>query len=189
MFLIVGLGNPGKKYGDTRHNAGFMAINAIAVNFQFPIFKLESDFHAQISKGKIGEKEVALAKPQTFMNESWIAVKDIYNKKYKIEDIKHLIVIHDDIDLPLGKIRISQGSSAGGHKGIYPIIRTLTNKFIRLRIGTSPESGKPEDVESFVLENFTKKERKILEEIIEKTVKATEVIIKDGPEKAMNEFN
>ncbi len=189
MILIVGLGNPGKKYEKTRHNAGFMTIDAIAANFQFPIFKLQSIFNAEISKGEIDGKEVTLAKPQTFMNKSWIAVKDIY-KKYNIQNIKDLIVIHDDIDLPLGKIRISQGSSAGGHKGVFPIIRTLgTNKFIRLRIGTSPEAGKPEDVESFVLEDFTKTEEKILEEVIEKSAKAIEFFLKEGLEKAMNEFN
>ncbi|MFH1894588.1 MAG: aminoacyl-tRNA hydrolase [Patescibacteria group bacterium] len=167
MFLIVGLGNPGKKYQNTRHNIGARLIQ-----------KMES----------LDLPDVILVKPTTFMNESGKAVKKlIVNCKLKIEN---LMVIHDDIDLPIGKIKISKDGGSGGHKGIASIIESLKTKdFIRLRIGIQPKSGKPAKVEDFVLKKFTKTEEKILEEVIKKAIGATELLIKDGAEKAMNEFN
>ena len=168
MFLIVGLGNPGKKYENTRHNVGSRIID-----------ELES-----LEFGK-----VILVKPATFMNESGKAIKSLYTK-YKIRDTRYLIIVHDDIDLPLGSIKISKGSGSAGHKGVQSIIDTLgTKNFLRLRVGIQPKSGKPDRAEDFVLKKFTKSEEKILKEIIGKSLSAIETIIKDGPEKAMNEFN
>ncbi|MBI2642440.1 MAG: aminoacyl-tRNA hydrolase [Candidatus Wildermuthbacteria bacterium] len=161
MLFIVGLGNPGKKYEKTRHNAGFRAIDAIAANFQFSIFNFQSIFNAQISKGKITDKQIILAKPQTLMNNSGSAVQKI-TKNYKLKTT-NLIVIHDDIDIPLGKIKVSKGSGSAGHKGVESIIQALgTKDFTRIRIGILPPEGKPEDVENFVLKPFKKEELPLL---------------------------
>src|SRR3989338_349129 len=161
MLLIVGLGNPGKKYEKTRHNAGFWAIDTIATNFQFPIFNFQSIFNTQISKGKIADKQIIFAKPQTFMNNSGSAVQKI-TKNYKLKTT-NLIVVHDDIDIPLGKIKVSKGSGSAGHKGVESIIQSLgTKDFTRIRIGILPPEGKPEDVETFVLKNFKKEELPLL---------------------------
>ena len=167
MILIVGLGNPGKKYEKTRHNVGTRAIDELEV---------------------LGLKNVILVKPNTFMNESGKAVKPLIDK-YKIKP-GDLIVIHDDIDLPLEKIRIVRNRGSAGHKGVESIIKELkTENFIRFRIGIQPQPGKPKNPENFVLQKFNKKEEKIVKEVIQKTVFAIEIVLKEGLEKAMNEFN
>jgi len=150
MILIVGLGNPGKKYKKTRHNVGFMVIDAL--------------------KKKISGKNIVLLKPQTFMNNSGKTVKRIIrNLKF---EIRNLVVIHDDIDLPLGTIRVSKNVGSAGHKGIQSIIDELgTKNFTRIRIGIQPKTGKPKEVEKFVLEKFTKQEEKIIKKAINETVK------------------
>ncbi|MDD2696593.1 MAG: aminoacyl-tRNA hydrolase [Candidatus Pacebacteria bacterium] len=167
MILIVGLGNPGGKYRDTRHNVGSEIIDELNL---------------------LNLRNVVLAKPRTFMNESGKAVKELL-KKHRLES-DDLVVIHDDIDIPLGKIRIVKNRGAAGHKGVESIIKEINSQnFIRLRIGIKPEKGKPKNPENFVLQNFNKKEEKILEEVIKKTVQAVEVFLKEGLERAMNEFN
>ncbi len=192
MILIVGLGNPGKKYKNTRHNVGFNAIDKIAANFQFGeppgSFNFQSKFNAEISKGEINGKKVILAKPQTFMNESGEAINSlITNSEWQIEN---LIIIHDDIDLPIGKIKIVKNRGAGGHKGVESIIKKIkTNDFIRLRIGIMPENGKPENLKNFVIKIFSKDEKEKIKEVIEKTIKIINVLINKGVEKAMNEYN
>ncbi|MDO8633420.1 MAG: aminoacyl-tRNA hydrolase, partial [Candidatus Wildermuthbacteria bacterium] len=129
MQLIVGLGNPGKKYEKTRHNAGFMVLD-------------------ELEKKEL--PQTRLLKPDTFMNNSGGAVKKEM-QKLKIKN-QSLIIIHDDIDIPLGKIKVSKGSGSAGHKGVESIIQSLgTKEFIRIRIGILPPEGKPEDVETFVL--------------------------------------
>jgi len=169
MILITGLGNPGKEYEKTRHSVGFLAIDAIATNFQFPIFKFQSIFNAQISKKTADNQEIILAKPQTFMNESGTAVEKLI-KNYKLK-IKNLIVIHDDIDLPLGEFKISKNRGSAGHKGVQSIINELKTKdFSRVRIGICPKIGKPKAVEKFVLQNFTKTEEKALQAVIPKII-------------------
>ncbi len=167
MFIIFGLGNPGKKYELTRHNVGSKVID-----------ELES----------LDLKNVILAKPQTFMNFSGRLVKKlIQNYKLKIEN---LVVVHDDIDLPIGKIRIVKNRGAAGHRGIQSIIDTFkTKNFVRIRIGIQPESGKPKNPERFVLQKFAKDEEKILNDVFKKTAEATEMFLEKGLEKAMSEFN
>jgi PTH1 family peptidyl-tRNA hydrolase len=188
MFLIVGLGNPGKKYQNTRHNIGFRAVDEIATNFQFTIFSFQSIFNAKISKGKIANKKIILVKPQTFMNLSGKAVK-ILHTKYHIPYTK-LLVLHDDIDLPLGKIRIVKNRGAAGHKGVESIIKELKSKnFVRFRIGICPKTSKPKNPEKFVLQKFNKEEEKIVKEVIKKTVEAIEFSLKEGLEKAMQKYN
>ncbi|PIS39415.1 MAG: aminoacyl-tRNA hydrolase [Candidatus Nealsonbacteria bacterium CG08_land_8_20_14_0_20_38_20] len=188
MHLIVSLGNHGKKYEKTRHNVGFLAADKIAANFQFSIFNFQSIFNAKISKGEIAGKKVILVKPQTFMNLSGKAVKKLtYNLKLKTNN---LLVVHDDIDLPLGKIKISVGRSSAGHKGVQSIIDELgTKNFTRFRLGIQPKTGKPENVEDFVLKKFTKEEEKIVQEVIEKTCQAIEFFLESGLEKTMSKYN
>jgi PTH1 family peptidyl-tRNA hydrolase len=167
MILIVGLGNPGGKYRNTRHNVGFRVIDEL---------------------GSLNKEKVVLLKPKTFMNLSGRAVKPLIIK-YKISVID-LWVIHDDIDLPLGRIKISKGRGSAGHKGVESIIKELgTKNFIRFRIGVQPKTGKPKNPERFVLQKFKKDEEKIVKEIVKKTAETIEATMKGGIEKAMNEYN
>ena len=214
MILIIGLGNPGKKYEKTRHNIGFRVIEKLARKNNFPDFEFSQKFNALISKGKLGKERTILAKPQTFMNNSGKAVKSLMNF-YKItspglarlnfakqnlgglvhqsfakQNLGGLVVIHDDIDLPLGKIRISKGRGAAGHKGVESIIKELgTKNFDRFRIGIQPKSGKPKNVERFVLQKFTKGEGEIIKEVIEKTCKAAKLVLTERLNEAMKEYN
>jgi PTH1 family peptidyl-tRNA hydrolase len=167
MILVVGLGNSGKKYEKTRHNIGFRVID-----------QLQS----------LNLKKVILTKPQTFMNLSGRAVKSLI-KKYKIP-IPNLWVIHDDIDLPLGKIKIVKNRGSAGHKGVESIIKELkTKNFVRFRIGICPKTGKPKNPEKFVLQKFNKEEEKIIKEVIKKTAEAIEFSLKEGLEKAQSTYN
>ncbi len=186
-ILIAGLGNPGNKFTHTRHNTGFMAIDKIAANFRFPIFpawrdpgtrdNFQSNFNAQISNGVYENQKIILAKPQTFMNESGKAIKAIADY-YKIS-IDNIIIIHDDLDISLGKYKIVRDRSSAGHKGVQSIINELgTKDFFRIRIGITPLTGQSIPAENFVLKKFTKDEQKIIDEIIEKVCKEIETIIK-----------
>ena len=167
MFLIAGLGNPGKKYEKTRHNVGSKVIDELE---------------------PLNLKNVVLAKPKTFMNESGKAVKQLI-RNWELE-IRNLIVIHDDLDLLLGKIRIVKNRGAAGHKGVESIIRELgTKNFVRFRIGIKPKTGKPKNPENFVLQKFNKDEEEIVKEVIKKTAKAVEFFLKEGLEKTMTEYN
>lgn len=179
-MLIVGLGNPGKKYEKTRHNVGFMTIDEIAANFQF--------YNAKISKGKIIDKEIVLVKPQVFMNNSGKVVKKIIeNCKFSLREcrrkIENLIVIHDDVDLPLGTVRVSKNSSSGGHKGVQSIIDELkTKNFTRIRIGIRPKF-KIINTEKYVLQKFSKDEEKIIKKVIRMVVELIKKGLKKGIEK------
>jgi PTH1 family peptidyl-tRNA hydrolase len=189
MILIAGLGNPGLKFKNTRHNLGFRIVEGFVKKNNFPDFKFSKKFKVEISEGDFNNK-IILAKPQTFMNESGKAIK-LLTRTYKPE-ADHLIIIHDDIDLDLGKIKIVKNRGAAGHKGVQSIINELDTKdFIRLRIGIKPRSYKLEarSLENFVLKKFNKEEEKILKGVIEKTVKAIEFFLKEGLEKTMSEFN
>jgi PTH1 family peptidyl-tRNA hydrolase len=192
MGIIVGLGNPGKKFEKTRHNLGFLVIENLKLKIKnFSDWKYEKKFKAEISRGRIGNKKIILAKPKTFMNESGKSVK-LLTRSYTLEP-KNLIVIHDDIDLPLGKIKISIGRGSAGHKGVQSIIDELgTKNFVRFRIGIRPKNNKQRtinNVKEFVLLKFNKREKKILKEVVKRTCQAIEVAIKEGGEKAMSRFN
>jgi len=171
-ILIFGLGNPGKKYEYTRHNAGFMFLNYFFENFReefgFSDWELKKKLDAEISAGKIDGAKIILAKPQTFMNlsgQSVLAAKKYY--KVRQEDF---FIIHDEIDLPLGSFRFSNDSSAAGHKGAQNIIDALgTKNFLRLRIGIDNRESKKIETEKYVLGKFTEKELKILRKILGET--------------------
>lgn len=180
MHIFVGLGNPGKEFEKTRHNVGFMAIDNFAEKYNFPEFKLNKKSNALIS-----EKDgILLAKPQTFMNESGKSVKELIKNK----TIENLIVIHDDVDLPIGKIKISKNAGSAGHKGIESIIQNIGNEGLtRIRMGVGLEN-KVEAVK-IVLKKFSIEEQKIIDGAINKTVDALNLFLKEGLDKAMNKYN
>ena len=137
--IIVGLGNPGKKFEGTRHNVGFMVLDKFAEKNDFPKFELQKKFEALVSEGVIDDQKVILAKPQTFMNESGKSVKKIASC-FKFH-VSSFIVVHDDIDMPVEKIKIVEERGSAGHKGVESIIKSVGNKgLIRFRIGISPEN-------------------------------------------------
>ncbi len=179
-ILIIGLGNPGRRYKKTRHNVGFRVIDELVKNYESRIRNHEEKFNASVWEMKINNQKIILAKPLTFMNESGRAVKTIiHNSKFMIQD---LIVIHDDIDLPLGTIRISQDANSAGHKGIQSIIDELRTKdFTRIRIGIRPKFVV--DTETFVLKNFTKEEEKIIKQVIKKAMEIIKKSLKEGIKK------
>ena len=188
MFLIVGLGNPGEKYKNTRHNAGFMVLNEVVKRNKLSDFKFSKKNNAELSENLLNNKKIILAKPQTYMNNSGKAIKKLYTL-YKIQNA-NLFVIHDDIDLPLNKIRVSKNRGAAGHKGIESVIKEIgTKNFIRFRIGIRPKINKPKNPEMFVLQKFGREEKETIEKIIQETAEAIEFSIKNGVEKAMNKFN
>jgi PTH1 family peptidyl-tRNA hydrolase len=195
MKIIVGLGNPGKKFEKTRHNLGFIVLNKFSRKNKFPKFKMEKEFLAEISEKKIGKEKIILVKPQTFMNSSGKSVK-LLTRTFNLEP-KNLFVIHDDLDIPFGKIKISFGRGSAGHKGVQSIIDELGAKdFVRFRIGIKPNSKcKMQNaklkfkIQNFVLEKFNKKEEKVLKEVIEMACQAIKMAIKEGIEKTMSEFN
>ncbi len=198
MMIIIGLGNPGDKFKYTRHNTGFATVDFFAKKNNFPEFKLSKKYNSLISEKEIEKPattsslagewcggKIILAKPQTFMNESGKAIASILkNQKEAV-----LIVIHDDIDLPLGKIKFSKDSGAGGHKGVDSIITNLGKKdFVRLKIGIG-NNGEKIKAEKIVLKKFTKEEKEELKSIIEKSTDALDFFIENGLEKTMNEYN
>lgn len=190
MILIVGLGNPGKKYQKTRHNLGRLVVSSWQLAVGFPNFEFQKKFNTLISKEILEGKKIILALPETFMNLSGKVVKFL-TTNYKIPTT-NLWVVHDDIDLPLSKIRISKGRGAAGHKGVQSIIDELKTKdFVRFRIGIKPTTNYKlqTTIEKFVLQKFNKEEEKILKEIIKKAVEAIEFSLKKGLEKAMNKYN
>jgi peptidyl-tRNA hydrolase, PTH1 family len=192
MILIIGLGNPGPEYKNTFHNIGFRAAEILKLKIEsFSDWKNSEKLLAEISQGKIAGEKAVLAKPQTFMNNSGRAAGNLVRYYFPGRPAdRRLLVIHDDIDLPLGKIRIAENRGSAGHKGVESIIKELkTKNFIRLRIGIQPKSGKPENPEKFVLRKFSKEEKEKIEKAVGKTTAATEILFGRGLEEAMNEFN
>lgn len=184
MIAIIGLGNPGIKYNKTRHNIGFLVIK----KFSQDKLKLQKKFEAKTSSFIMNGQKIVLALPQTFMNNSGRAVSKI-TKYYKIKPAD-IWVVHDDIDLPLGTIRISQGSSSAGHKGVESIITQLGTKgFVRFRIGISGQEKNTISTQGFVLQKFTAQEKDKVKEIIEKTITALDQALQDDIEKTKNNFN
>ena len=189
MKLIVGLGNPGKEYAGNRHNIGFLCLSHLAKLHRIAFEK--SQARSRIGAGRIAGEEVVLARPQTYMNASGQSVF-LLLQRYKLA-LEDLIVVHDDLDLPLGKIRIRKGSSSGGHKGATSIISTLGSQdFIRLRIGI----GRPlvdgetkDEVIDYVLGDFSSDEQPIVEETIHRVSEAIVCLLTQGFEAAMNKFN
>lgn len=169
MILIIGLGNPGKEYEKTRHNLGFQVIDLIKDDFSFTDFK---EFkNSLISKGLIENKEIILAKPQSFMNNSGKAVKELLNF-FKLSE-NDIILVHDDADVDIGDIKTSQDSGSAGHKGVQSVIDELkTKNFLRIRIGINSEdlSFKNKDLEEVVLKPFSSSEQEIVDNSLKKAI-------------------
>ncbi len=182
MKLIVGLGNPGLRYKNTRHNIGFLIIDKLSKKFNIPIKKRK--YKGLLGRGSIKSGKVSLFMPQTYMNLSGEAVREAVKKeKVNLEDI---LVIYDDIDLKLGLMRLRKEGRSGGHKGLESIIECLgTTEIPRLRIGI----GKGSDVVDFVLSPFDSKEKPLLKDIIKEVVACVATWVEGGPDKAMTRFN
>lgn len=186
MFLIIGLGNPGKQYEHTRHNIGFDVMDAIADKYNISIS--EKKHKALCGKGVIEGQKVVLAKPQTFMNLSGESVVELLNY-YKLDPEDEMLVIFDDISLAPGGLRIRKKGSAGGHNGIKNIIAlTGTQNFMRIKVGVG-EKPKGWDLADHVLGHFNAEDRKKVEEAILDAVTATEMILQGEVDQAMNDFN
>jgi PTH1 family peptidyl-tRNA hydrolase len=186
-MLIVGLGNPGEQYAATRHNLGFMLIDKLASEEGITVKRRECQ--SLVGQGQVDGEVTKLAKPQTFMNLSGVAVSCLLGKIERDDPVSQLVVISDDLALPLGKIRIRERGSAGGHNGLKSIIAEIgTDEFIRLRIGIQPDHP-ISDAKRFVLDQFSGTERQLVEETIARSVQAVRTIIRDGALKAMMEFN
>lgn len=185
MYVVIGLGNPGREYESTRHNVGFDTIELLAQRNNININKIK--FKSVIGEGQIGKEKVILMKPQTYMNNSGMAVYDMLNF-YKIP-IENIIVIVDDIDIEFGTVRIKAKGSAGTHNGMRSIIYHIQkDNFPRVKIGIG-KAREGQDLANFVLSRFSKEERKFVDSAIEKAALAVETIIQHDINKAMNEFN
>lgn len=186
MYIIVGLGNPGKEYDNTRHNAGYMVLDELADKAGIKI--LERKHKAVVGKGIVAGQKVLLVKPQTYMNLSGESVRDAIDF-YKVDEKSELIVISDDISLDPGKIRIRKKGSAGGHNGLKNIISHLGHEeFIRIKMGVG-EKPAGYDLADYVLGHFTQDDRKLMEDACKRAAEAIEMIMTEGPDKAMNRFN
>src|SRR5436190_7563571 len=185
MYLIVGLGNPGAEYSQTRHNLGFMLIDKLATEVGATVKR--SECRSLVGNALIEDQRVLLVKPQTYMNLSGEAVGCL-TKKYELQ-ADSLIVISDDLALPFGSSRLRQRGSAGGHNGLKSLIGVLgTDEFVRLRIGIQPEHPLS-DAKRFVLDEFTRTEKDGLPEILERGAKALRSLLGDGIAKAMSLHN
>lgn len=167
MRLIIGLGNPGRKYKKTRHNVGFRVLDEFRKQNSFPNFKMQKKFQAEVSEGLLNKEKTILVKPQTFMNNSGRAVRALVNF-YKIP-LENLVVVHDELDLPIGEIKMSEDKGSAGHNGVQSIINELGSQaFNRLRIGIS-DPNSAISPEKFVLQKFSKPEQKILKSVVQKS--------------------
>lgn len=183
MWAIVGLGNYGSKYIKTRHNLGFMALEAIAESFDIA---LQEKRDYLIGKGSMSGYDVLLTEPLTFMNNSGSAVRDIF-KRFNIPP-ENLIVIHDDLDMETGKLKIKKNGSSGGHRGIESIIQNIgTKEFIRVKIGIGRDIEML--AEDYVLKKFRRDELPLIKDAIKRAVDAVATIVSEGVTKAMNKFN
>lgn len=194
MYYIVGLGNPGDKYADTRHNVGWTVLEHFMKTNGFPGMVGSKKYAGEISEGVLQNEEVTVLFPHTYMNKSGSAVVKLLPGK---KDTRKLIVVYDDVDLPVGEVRVSLGRGSGGHNGVESVIRALgTKDFIRVRVGIASKGffggvkrPKGERLSAHVLSGFTNRERRVLEGAIEKATGALLEIITHGVECAMNRYN
>src|ERR1700722_13539571 len=184
--LIVGLGNPGIEYQFTPHNLGFLAIDRIANDLGVEVRNRQC--RALTARATIVGEQGVLAKPETYMNLSGLAVRELV-AEHQIDVVRDLIVIYDELDLPLGAIRIRQRGSSAGHNGMESILGVLgSNEFLRIRLGIAPDRKLTDGVK-YVLTPFRKAQEKVVGEILDTAAQAVEVILKEGPAAAMNRFN
>jgi peptidyl-tRNA hydrolase, PTH1 family len=212
MFYIIGLGNPGDEYERTRHNTGRDAVLKLAKDLKAEDFEFDKKSKSQISNSKIGKEKMVLILPETFMNNSGKAVSYFVKPKLKTakKGLENLIVMHDDIDLPLGSLKISYNKGLGGHRGLDSVAKAVkTLEFVRVRIGVSPASAKatagkacakkpghnlpPKAAEKavidFILSKFKPAEAEIMKKSFKRASEAIQCLITSGRDRAMNEFN
>lgn len=194
MYYIVGLGNPGEEYEETRHNAGRMGVMAFIKKVGLPTPFASSKYASLISEGKVDGEKVLVLMPETFMNKSGSALKSLITSEKKAEQ---LVVVHDDIDMPIGKIKILFNRGSGGHKGIESVKRAIkTEAFIRVKIGISPTtpSGKikkpgGDKMMDFIVAPFKKPELEEMKKVSKKVGEALEILVTEGREKAQEIYN
>lgn len=195
QYIIVGLGNPGEKYVGTRHNAGRMVLEAFRKKNGFPEWTLNKNLKALVSIGTFGKDKVVLLEPDNFMN---VSGKSIALLVKNAKDAERTIVVYDDLDLPIGTIKLSFNRSSGGHKGLESVIRALkTLSFMRLRVGVCPvmPSGKPKKpkgdkaILDFIVSEFKKPEQEIVKKTVKKSADALALILEHGRERATSEVN
>ena len=185
-WLVVGLGNPGEKYENTRHNVGFLTVDELAERARVPVQKLK--YRALTNTVELGGARALLMKPVTYMNLSGEAVGQAA-RFYKIPP-ERVLVISDDVSLPLGKLRIRKSGSAGGHNGLKNIIQHLgTDQFPRVKIGVGEKPHPDYDMADWVLSRFTGEDLKTITQAVKRAADAVACVVKDGPDKAMNRFN
>ena len=212
MFYIIGLGNPGEEYDNTRHNTGRIVLSALIKKYELSESQFDKKYNALVSEGKIGKEKVAVLMPETFMNKSGEtarAIKDLKSKvvgkgKEKRTEISNLVVIHDDLDIPFGKFKVSFNKSSGGHKGVESIIKTVkTEAFVRIRVGICPapakaSAGKPvilkkpqgeKAIGDFILAKFKPAESDVMKKVAKDGAEAIAMVIEEGKDKAMGKYN
>ena len=183
-FLIVGLGNTGRKYAGNRHNIGFMAVDRLAAKHGLLLNRVQNK--ALVANGRLANHPVILAKPQTMMNGSGDAV-DPLAKFYKVPPA-NVLVIYDEIDIEFGMVRIREKGSSGGHNGMRSVIQHLGQEFPRIRLGVGRPNGKM-PVHAYVLQDFAKDELPLVDEVLETAVSAVETFLSEGINMAMNKYN
>jgi len=188
MKLIVGLGNPGDKYRNTRHNAGFLAVEQLVEYFDLNDFKKADKFKAELAEGQIAGEKVVLAKPQTFMNLSGQSVQALQSY-YKL-DVSDILVIYDDVEIPLGKLRVRPSGSAGGHNGMASVMQELaTLEVARIRIGIKPEKPFRGALEDFVLGVLTEDEKAAFAQVFSDLPALIKKLIEGEIDEVMQEYN
>ena len=205
-MIIIGLGNPGAEYEGTRHNAGREAVMKFATKMKFDDFKADKKSQALVVKGTVEKGKATLVLPETFMNKSGVSAGVFAKTPKKAKDpngkiikaFPDLIVVHDDLDIPLGKAKMSWDKSAGGHKGVQSIIKAVgTQAFFRIHIGISPAKANGQVkkidhdtiIDNFIVADFKPKEAEELKKVIKKVVDCLELAVSDSPERAMSEYN
>jgi PTH1 family peptidyl-tRNA hydrolase len=188
MKLIVGLGNPGKEYEMTWHNLGAMTLNEFAADAGFTPWSRQKNVRGLVASGTVGGEKIILLKPETFMNESGISVAAAL--KIKKIAIRDLVLVHDDLDFPLGTLRVAKNRSAAGHNGVKSVIDALgTKDFARLRLGIATRAAKKVEAEKFVLKKIPKADQEQVNRILEAAPEALDKILKLGLERATQEIN
>ena len=188
MKVIAGLGNPGAQYANTPHSIGFEVVDALARSMG-ACWKASSSFNGELATGMLGGVKVLLVKPQTYMNLSGDCVAPVV-RYHNAQVAQDLLVVSDDIDLPVGKMRIRKGGSPGGHNGLKSVIeRTGSADFLRLRLGVGRDARNRANVVGHVLGKFSAQDRAVMDEVVEQAVKAVEAIELNGAEIAMNRYN